>query len=193
MPRFEGFFRSQSQGKHPFEEDSYQYENKTTPEQDRAEDDFDEELLQRELEGRLLGENLTPRQFELLYKAKMEGSGQIKYIKDNESNMFLDSRDLVRLMEEQREAARRRMVSSGKWAEAESEDRMVKVLKEMTNDIPTEYDEKRVKREFRNLLDLMSRIQNPQKLFEKEYYFDEGLGQSLKDHVEELKATFPDL
>ena len=85
------------------------------------------------------------------------------------------------------------MINSGKWTEAESENRMQDLLKEISKDIPTEFDEKRVKREFRNLLDLMTRVQNPQKLFEKEYYFDEGLGQSLKDHVEELKATFPDL
>ncbi len=136
---------------------------------------------------------MTPRQFELLYKAKVEGTGQIKYIKDNDSNLFLDSRDIVRLMEEQREAARRRMISSGKWTEAESEDRMQDLLKEISKEVPTDYDEKRMKREFRNLLDLMTKVQNPQKLFEKEYHFDEGLGQSLKDHVEELKATFPDL
>ena len=85
------------------------------------------------------------------------------------------------------------MINSGKWTEAESENRMQDLLKEISKDIPTEFDEKRVKREFRNLLDLMTRVQNPQKLFEKKYYFDEGLGQSLKDHVEELKATFPDL
>ncbi len=50
-----------------------------------------------------------------------------------------------------------------------------------------------MKREFHKLLDLFQNIQNPQKLYEKEYYFDEGLGQSLKDHVEELKTTFPDV
>jgi hypothetical protein len=27
-------------------------------------------------------------------------------------------------------------------------------------------------------------------LFEKEYHFDEGLGQSLKDHVAEIKQNF---
>jgi hypothetical protein len=87
-----------------------------------------------------LGENLTPRQFELLYKARVEGTGQIKYIKDNDSNLFLDSRDLVRLMEEQREAARRRMINSGKWTEAESEDKMQDMLKEISKDVPTEFD-----------------------------------------------------
>lgn len=68
----------------------------------------------------MMGEKLTPRQFEHLYKARLEGGGQIKYIKDNDSNIFLDSRDMVRLMEEQRESARRRMVQHGKWTETES-------------------------------------------------------------------------
>jgi hypothetical protein len=47
-----------------------------------------------------MGENLTPRQFELLYQTKVDGQGKIKYIKDKDSNLFLDARDLVRLMEE---------------------------------------------------------------------------------------------
>jgi hypothetical protein len=37
LPRFEGFFRSQSKGKHPFEEDNYHYNDKRTPEDDRKE------------------------------------------------------------------------------------------------------------------------------------------------------------
>jgi hypothetical protein len=28
---------------------------------------------------------------------------------------------------------------------------------------------------------------------EKEYYFDEGLGESLKDHVDDLKTRFPEI
>lgn len=193
MPRFEGFFRSQSKGKHPLEEDSYQYQERTTAEDIRAEEKIDEELLQRELEGRLMGEKLTPRQFELLYKARVEGGGEIKYIKDNDSNIFLDSRDMVRIMEEQRESTRRRMVQHGKWTEADSQRLMQEAVEEAGREAPTDFDEKKIKREFRNLHDLLSRVQNPQKLYEKEYYFDEGLGQSLKDHVDELKTTFADL
>jgi len=30
-------------------------------------------------------------------------------------------------------------------------------------------------------------------MYEKEYYFDEGLGESLIDHVENIKSKFPDL
>lgn len=36
-------------------------------------------------------------------------------------------------------------------------------------------------------------MEHPEKLLEKEYYFDEGLGQSLKDHVEELQKNWPGL
>ena len=67
------------------------------------------------------------------------------------------------------------------------------MVKEVRDDIPTEFDERRIHREFRGLVEVMSRIQNPQKFYEKEYHFDEGLGQSLKDHVDELKTNFPDL
>lgn len=30
-------------------------------------------------------------------------------------------------------------------------------------------------------------------MLEKEYYFDEGLGQSVEEHVNEIKRDFPDL
>ena len=30
-------------------------------------------------------------------------------------------------------------------------------------------------------------------MFEKEYIFDEGLGQSLKEHVESIKTNFPSI
>jgi len=36
-------------------------------------------------------------------------------------------------------------------------------------------------------------MQHPDKLFEKEYYFDEGLGESINDHVSNLKTEYPDL
>ncbi len=32
---------------------------------------------------------------------------------------------------------------------------------------------------------------NPERLLEKEYYFDETLGQSLDAHAAELKAKYP--
>lgn len=113
MPRFEGFFNSQSKGKHPFEEDQFQFTEQLDADEVKAQQDFDEELQKRELEGRLIGETLTPRQFGLLYKAKMDQGSQVKFMKDNEHKQFIENRDSVRIMEEQKEAARRRMVLSG--------------------------------------------------------------------------------
>ena len=41
------------------------------------------------------------------------------------------------------------------------------------------------------MLSFFKNIQNPETVFDKEYYFDEGLGESLKDHVEDIKSRFP--
>lgn len=43
------------------------------------------------------------------------------------------------------------------------------------------------------IVDTMLRMETPEKLFEKEYHFDEGLGQTLDEHVKELKEKFPGL
>ena len=75
-----------------------------------------------------MGEKLTPRQFQLLYKARVEDGNQVKYIRDNESNTFLDSRDMVRILEEQRESARRRMVMQGTCTEDQSESKMQEMI-----------------------------------------------------------------
>jgi len=34
-------------------------------------------------------------------------------------------------------------------------------------------------------------MDTPERLLEKEYYFDERLGQSLDEHTEELKTKYP--
>jgi len=39
----------------------------------------------------------------------------------------------------------------------------------------------------------MKAIDTPDKLFDKEYHFDEGMGQSLNEHVAELKENHPDM
>ena len=48
-------------------------------------------------------------------------------------------------------------------------------------------------RVFREFKDYYDKIQHPEKMFEKEYIFDEGLGQSLKEHVESIKTNFPSI
>jgi hypothetical protein len=59
-----------------------------------------------------------------LYKAKVEHGQQIKFMKDQERKQFIDNRDMIRILDEQQEAARRRMVMSGAWTEEESSQKM---------------------------------------------------------------------
>lgn len=100
MPRFEGFLNSQARGEHPFESDTFKKAPKTSDEDLEAEQKYDEELMQRELEGRLLGENLTPRQFGLLYNVKIDHASKMSFLKDSERKAFINARDTVRLMDE---------------------------------------------------------------------------------------------
>lgn len=44
--------------------------------------------------------------------------------------------------------------------------------------------------EYKELFDM---IEHPKRIYEKEYYFDEGLGESLKEHVTSIKERFPDV
>ena len=114
-------------------------------------------------------------------------------MRDTERKQFVDNRDLVRIMDEQKESARRRMVIHGEWKEEESVQKMQESIEEATLDAPEYLDEYQGMRDFTELKDLFFSIQNPDRLFEKEYHFDEGLGESVKEHVEGLKKRFPDL
>lgn len=68
MPRFEGYFNSQTNKIHPFDQISNRVNESLKEDQESLAAEKQEELLlhQRELLGRLMGERLTPRQFELI-------------------------------------------------------------------------------------------------------------------------------
>lgn len=36
-------------------------------------------------------------------------------------------------------------------------------------------------------------MQHPSQLFDREYYFDEGLGETVQEHAENIKAAYPDI
>lgn len=116
-------------------------------------------------------------------------------MKDAEHKQFLDNRDMLRLMEELHEATRRRMVLSGEWTEEESHSRIKSEVKEANKDAPEFLDYQKEYRDFTEIRDFLWMIQGSgdHKAFEKEYYFDEGLGESLKDHVDGIKNNFPNL
>lgn len=69
LPRMAEFFDGQAKGVHPFDnikEKMGREEDLQSKEERQAEQDRDEELHRRALEGRFYGQTLTPRQFELL-------------------------------------------------------------------------------------------------------------------------------
>ena len=46
-------------------------------------------------------------------------------------------------------------------------------------------------RDFAEVVEAVSFMDSPERLLEKEYYFDERLGQSLDEHTAELKSKYP--
>lgn len=88
------------------------------------------------------------------------------------------------------ETYRRTKVLNGEWAEDESHMQMQATL----DDIRAKYPTRRVfdiayrenKKKFQKVLDM----RNSEQMMQREYYFDEGLGQSLNDHIAELKSKF---
>lgn len=40
-------------------------------------------------------------------------------------------------------------------------------------------------------MDALKMLSNPERILEKEYHFDETLGESLDDHCETLKKQYP--
>lgn len=68
MPRFDSYFDSKAKGVHPFDQiaNSFDESEIRTVEDDDFEKLEEEALYKRELMGRMMGQKLTPRQFEIL-------------------------------------------------------------------------------------------------------------------------------
>jgi hypothetical protein len=83
------------------------------------------------------------------------------------------------------------MVAKGEWTEEESANKLRECMAEISRNLPNSADVQRSIRNFNTMREFFSKIQGDHSLFEKEYIFDEGLGESLKDHVESIKNNFP--
>ena len=83
------------------------------------------------------------------------------------------------------------MVIKGEWTEAESHVKIHDKLQEVVKQLPGPEAMRKINRFQDVIVDTMLRMETPEKLFEKEYHFDEGLGQTLDEHVKELKEKFP--
>lgn len=43
------------------------------------------------------------------------------------------------------------------------------------------------------MMENLIKLRNSEALMQREYYFDEGLGQSLNEHTADLKEKFPNM
>ena len=83
------------------------------------------------------------------------------------------------------------MVLNGTWSESESTMMLHKELDDFLERFPTEKDWKIFEREQKKMMVETLGYQSSHQVSEREYYFDEGLGESLEEHVRGLQESFP--
>ena len=157
---------------------------------------MDEDTYRRELVARLFGGKLSARQYGVLMNYqdsdKTAEPERLKIQNIQHLKTIESSKVDIRNAEEILESHRREMVLSGKWNESESRDKLQQKLFEFQKRFPTKASVKlfttqlKQKKEQELLLERQSDHKQ-----EREYYFDEGLGQSLDDHIKELKERYP--
>ena len=86
----------------------------------QAELEREKHLYRRELIGRLMGQRLSPQQYELIAGVDADQDMRLKRELDTNNEEFLATRHQVRLVEETAEKIRRRKVLENEWTEAES-------------------------------------------------------------------------
>ena len=91
------------------------------------------------------------------------------------------------------ESYRRRMVQVGEWPEVESRQLLQHKLDQIQEEFPVQSKFAIQKRDNLNAYDQLMQLRNSTEVAEREYYFDEGLGQSLNEHIAELKQQFPNV
>lgn len=106
--------------------------------------------------------------------------------------MQRNSRDIIRNGEELLESYRRGQVSTGEWSEQDSHRLLQDQLDELHERMPTKTSYEIALREEKKRLQQVLEDGLYLERQEREYYFDEGLGQSLNDHVHELRSQLPD-
>ena len=103
----------------------------------------------------------------------------------------MDTRHQVRLQQEWAEKTRRQKVITGEWTEAESRGKLANYLADLRDQYESAPSRRQQKREIDRFMQKMKLNQSQNNMVEKEYHFDEGVGVSLNEHVENLKKQFP--
>lgn len=193
MPRFEEYERQQAQNIHPFDKitDEVNEHLKGNDEVSEAEKLMDRQLYQRELMGRLMGQKLTPRQYEIIAGKYRQDDAKLSHVKNTMHGDFLDRRESIKLQQEAVERFRRQRVMKGDWTEQESHQKLKEYVEREYKLLPGPHKMKQWRKDFDDVLDGVKLLDHPERVLEKEYYFDESLGESLDDHVHDLKSRYP--
>jgi hypothetical protein len=83
---------------------------------------------------------------------------------------------MIAIYEEQVEMVRRRKVANGEWEEGESKHQLQKYLVELDRETMGTNKERIFMRDLDAVLRGMQVMDNPERLMEREYHFDETLG-----------------
>ena len=102
-----------------------------------------------------------------------------KYEKQSRERAKRQGRDRIRAAEELLESYRRQKVLTGEWPEEESQLRLQQQLEDLSSKFPTKSSFDIFLREKKAYDEEMLERRNASQLIEREYYFDESLGQSL--------------
>ena len=97
----------------------------------QAELEREKHLYRRELIGRLMGQRLSPQQYELIAGVDADQDMRLKRELDTNNEEFLATRHQVRLVEETAEKIRRRKVLENEWTEAESKGKLAEYLDQL--------------------------------------------------------------
>ena len=96
MPSFEDYFSAQAEGIHPFDRVANQQgedlDSIGNEEDAWAEAEREQKLYKRSLLGKLLGQKLTPEEFEILSGIDVDGSLRNKRTLDVNNEEFMDKR-----------------------------------------------------------------------------------------------------
>lgn len=195
-PDLQSYYERQAKGKSVIDDFSgVEYERNIEEEeiQRLQADQHDEDEYRRELLARLVGGKMTARQYAVFMNMSMDELQQIKLEKQKEEKMKVEAKDEIRNIEELLESRRREKVLQGQWPEADSHMLLQQELDEALVKFPTASSFQIFMREWKKQEVAAREMRNSSQILEREYYFDEGLGQSLNEHTAELRKQYPNV
>lgn len=193
VPDMQDFFEQTSQSIDTFEKlfgDDHIEKEREEELQRILDEEKDEEFYQKELMAKMQAGKISSREFGVL----MNNSFDVEDAEAQAKKMFerkkIEFRHELRNAEELIESQRRRKVLDGEWTEEESQKLMKEKMLKLKEKFPTEKEFDVFFRELWKSKENEQKLLSKDMVIEREYYFDENLGESLNDHIEQIKSQF---